>query len=1050
MRHSGRDSIIVCSLAAVLIAYAAYAAVATPGSLTFTQNTSVNYANSNFSVNWSGSENISNYSIYVFNNSVFVLKATNTSVSGYFFNATVNNGNYTFSISAANETGDESANATSAWIFVDRQNATITLNGPANGMNLTNTSGITFNFTAADNTAINCTPTVDGVQYPPVEAANNTPTTAAMALPEGRHLWNISCTDAANNTNTSATYVLTIDVSSPSITLNSPANSAWDSDGKLNFTFTATDAIKIDNCSLWTNTTGTWHLNMTNNSVVNNTQSTFVFDNTLGNGKYIWNVRCFDNISNAGFSSDNYTFTVGISSDFILTSVILVNSSAAYWNNPVEGSDLLINATINNTGTANSTSNITIAVFLDGRFILQRNESNVTLSTGTSTNLTFNITGGNLTGLGSHNITVSVDYPNTITEINETNNNRSLVILSGLNVSVDLLAGSAIQTPKPGANVSLNITVLYQNGSVVTGLVSSNFTIYDVYTYENGTVVTSRTIPINSINGSQNESGIYSINATSPLKNAANRAEYGNHTIRVRVFDNKSIAYYGEDNRTSNYYTMQAPNLVISFYASSYDIDMISQRSANTSIRVKNTGIINITDINLSISTDLADLTLLYNSTYVRIMPCNYTSIVSANASSTFITVPLCDIRYNTTKNGTYVITARASGRGPDNEIYNATEINQTIYVVNSSNTGSSSLSSSSDGSASLTSVKKYNYTIDITNYAKTILIEQGGRSNTTLAIKNKGNGTIHNISVRLTTPATVSWGKWYNSTKIYAIYPGQTANIEINMSVSSNTTISTYTIIANASGDETGSSKNITFLIQVVPGNETKEQITISFTEIMAQIDGLNKTLSELFHNADNENLTLASKKLSEAIRLKLEAEKAMLAGDYLTAYNNKKDIEAMLPEIKDLLITETKAVQKKQGMQTTVMIIALIIIALAGAVYYLWLPDEGYVPGKGYFKKNPIPQLVRIKDALYLMMHKSARSPANMVKEMMNEDKQDTKLFKLKEQPYNYSSKNDGSAFSLSKMSQNLVDQFKEHKQQTNGKPNYDFHKKQRWSND
>ncbi|MBU4246654.1 MAG: CARDB domain-containing protein [Nanoarchaeota archaeon] len=1048
MRRSEGDSIrkILFALTAIfLIAYAAYAAPAKPNSITFYQNASEHYANGAFSINWTGNlsnGNILNYSIYVHNASGFVMLLNNTSENGTLFSVVVNNGNYTFNISAVNETG-ESENATSTWIFVDLQNATIIHNSPANGLNTTNATA-NFSFNATDNTALNCSLYIDGIlKNTNSSTANNTETILNSTLSEGRHLWNISCTDLANNTNTSTAYNIGIDLSAPSIILNSPANGEWNTNGKTNFTFKATDAVTaISNCSLWTNTTGTWAVNMTNDTIVNNTQTAFIFEsNVLGNGTYLWNVECYDAVSNSSFALENYTFIIGNATDFTVTDIRLINSSNG--NNPIPGSNLTINATIKNSGTLNSTSNMTVALFWEGSAtpIGLQNISNETLTNGNSANITFNISGVNVTGYGSHTITVSADYGNLVNESNENNNDGTFILFTGLNTSANITT----RAPKPGDNVSINITVKYQNGSAVTGLNQTNFTIYDIYTYDNGTNTSSRVANISYFNSSQNSSGIYSMNITTPAKDANNRAEYGNHFIRVSIKDNKSIEYYGEDNRTSNNYSMKAPNMAIKFYASSFDIDLINGDATRIiSLQVKNTGTIDINNINITVYTNSSSLTLAYNSTHVRSIACNYSATLLAASNASYETVADCIIRYNSTTIGSYILTATAGGLDTDGATYNATAITQNVSVLNSSNTVDTA-SSSSSGSVAI--IRYFTYTINITNYSKTVMIEQGASTNIIFAIKNLGNGTVYNLSVSLTNPDMASWGKWYNSTKVKMVVPKETVYVTTNISVPLNATVATYTITANASGSEANSFKLITFVLLVLPGNDTKKQIDISFDEILAQIKELNISISKLLENTNNINVTIASKKLAEVERLRLEAEQAILKGDYLTAYNNKKDIEALLPEIKQLISTETQIVEKKENQKRNMTLIAAFIISIAGLVYYMWLPEEGYTPGKGYFKKNQTPYLTRLKDGIHTTIHKSVRSPSDAVHEMINKDRQDIRYLKPKEQPYKYIRKD--AKFSINKVYQNLINQFKEHGK-AKGKPTYNFHKKQRWSDD
>jgi hypothetical protein len=74
----------------------------------------------------------------------------------------------------------------------------------------------------------------------------------------------------------------------------------------LNFSFTVSDDYNLQNCSLWHNATGVWHLNQTKNinGVLNGTE---FYVNNLSNVSFVWNVECFDNASKSSFASNNYT-----------------------------------------------------------------------------------------------------------------------------------------------------------------------------------------------------------------------------------------------------------------------------------------------------------------------------------------------------------------------------------------------------------------------------------------------------------------------------------------------------------------------------------------------------------------------------------------------------------------------------------------------------------------------------------------------------------------------------------------------------------------------
>ena len=57
--------------------------------------------------------------------------------------------------------------------------------------------------------------------------------------------------------------IVTGDTTAPNVSLISPADASTDTDGNITFNCNATDDTDLSNVSLWTNTTGAWHLNQT-------------------------------------------------------------------------------------------------------------------------------------------------------------------------------------------------------------------------------------------------------------------------------------------------------------------------------------------------------------------------------------------------------------------------------------------------------------------------------------------------------------------------------------------------------------------------------------------------------------------------------------------------------------------------------------------------------------------------------------------------------------------------------------------------------------------
>ncbi len=98
--------------------------------------------------------------------------------------------------------------------------------------------------------------------------------------------------------------------SAPNVTsLNYPSNGANITSTSVNFNFTATDDHTIQNCSLYMNISG-WTIQGTAFNVTNNTNTNITVNPS--DGKYIWNIRCWDNatVPNDDWYSTNYTITI--------------------------------------------------------------------------------------------------------------------------------------------------------------------------------------------------------------------------------------------------------------------------------------------------------------------------------------------------------------------------------------------------------------------------------------------------------------------------------------------------------------------------------------------------------------------------------------------------------------------------------------------------------------------------------------------------------------------------------------------------------------------
>jgi len=180
------------------------------------------------------------------------------------------------------------------------------------------------------------------------------------------------------------------DVTSPTVTLTSPADQSTINLTNVTFECSMTEDIQLKNISLYGNWTGNWHLNQTKNitGVSNSTQFNIT---NLANETYIWNCYACDNSSNCALASSNYSFTINTSytpPTGIPNVTIISPKNNSYFK--------IENVTLNFTVVDDADASLTCWYNLDGSI------ANI----GNIANGTYNVT--NLTSLSEayHNISV--------------------------------------------------------------------------------------------------------------------------------------------------------------------------------------------------------------------------------------------------------------------------------------------------------------------------------------------------------------------------------------------------------------------------------------------------------------------------------------------------------------------------------------------------------------------------------------------------------------------------------------------------------------------
>ena len=139
------------------------------------------------------------------------------------------------------------------------------------------------------------------------------------------YIWNVTCYNGTNRFESVGNRrALGVDVTTPTITLDSPSDDSFTSEDTLRIKYTPTDVSNPETCLLYTNLSGIWGINQTNTSYRSGTQIFYNIsaNSTHADGNYIWNVQCNDTAMNSAWAEDtNRTFTVDSNSTGLLVAI---------------------------------------------------------------------------------------------------------------------------------------------------------------------------------------------------------------------------------------------------------------------------------------------------------------------------------------------------------------------------------------------------------------------------------------------------------------------------------------------------------------------------------------------------------------------------------------------------------------------------------------------------------------------------------------------------------------------------------------------------------
>lgn len=234
----------------------------------------------------------------------------------YNFTNFMFNGNYTWRVNCTDINGFTNSSVTYnlSVNVIDTNPPLVTLNFPISNIHLSYPN-VSFNYTAEDATGIqNCSLFLDGA----INTTDNNVKNLAnnffnvSNLSEKNHNWTVRCYDNSteHNSYTASVENFTIDLTNPQVSLESPADDSFYLSSNVEFNYTPSDA-NLNNCSLYGNFSGSWELQSTEYSPINGSINSF--SAILSDGKYAWNVLCYDLSGRNSFATSNRTVKVDTS-----------------------------------------------------------------------------------------------------------------------------------------------------------------------------------------------------------------------------------------------------------------------------------------------------------------------------------------------------------------------------------------------------------------------------------------------------------------------------------------------------------------------------------------------------------------------------------------------------------------------------------------------------------------------------------------------------------------------------------------------------------------
>lgn len=557
--------------------------------------------------------------------------------------------------------------------------------------------------------------------------------------------------------------------------------------------------------------------------------------------------------------------------------------------------------------------------------------------------------------------------------------------------------------PRPGDNITINLSVRYRNGDPVPGLVIGNFSSYDTWTTGSGSV-RNRTLGNLSVHDfSLNASGFYLFNYTVPERTTLGKAEYGLHTIIVEAWASNNNIGNG-----SSSYNVSAPNINISL--NSFSSSMSNQTTDAFGISIGSNGTATIYNVSVNISKNGSCVTLNVSScpiiSNITVGQSNTTCSIKVTAGSsacmeniTFSAggVDIHGTAYNVTQEsrivdvtvsggGTSTTTSSTGGSGT---VSCTTDSDcSALYFCNA--TGYCERVSCTDGFVSDHKCIKYTYGAGIVSYKPSMYVLLGSSNTTSINVNNTGNTTT--IDTELTISGEGVSGSVSPASKSLNSMANYT--FEVSVSTSNDTGIGNYTatFLAYRSGSKS-TNASISFTIVVVPHEERIVEINFSYKNYTSIVEDIARGFEEVKAGGfvSLENLTITERLVNTTKAVLKEIEAAINSGDYAEAERLLKELKAYIAEAGDALdnlrLEQQAGMGQSQGGLMLWIVIGVVLVVIAGFLVYMFLPageaTAGYKAGGGVPKPGIMNKLGNVLGGIGGRLRKKPGTVAHKMSE-------------------------------------------------------------------